>query len=432
MSHLERERYNKLHTSEAQVRSREEALYRHHQPEVHQRHMENERLRQLEKDRQIGAVAVKQEPGLDGRPGEHGYKMYQPVYYGNMHYDETRAGAVARTDHGKQPPGVSQMKAEALIGYQQFGHAVSGGPGSDKVEHIKMENKINPNLLSRTEPHRPVAVKPRKDIPTPPPLIHRDESGKVTDPAAVQHTSVIQGRGDRRDALHPATTIALGAPHVGKHPQEVALDSTRTHHENAHNVPVIVQPGIGNPPPLHTQMRVSPGGTNRVQHTSPSGGGGHLAAMQKKLQPLMSSAPSHSSHQPVYTMSYTSATATTSTQHSLLLTALRPGEGGKPELPNDGRGMDLPPGKRKQTTVPPVNDPNRKKPKKSNELPTTSQSSLPPSGRFTYGDYYKSFVNDHRNSQFTGGTTAPEPLGRDQQGAKNQENVELKIEKVDQ
>ena len=430
MSHLERERYNKLHTSEAQVRSREEAIYRHQNPhEAHQRHMENERLRQLGKDRQIGAVSVKQEPGV---AGEHALQMYQRVHYGNMgqYEDKQRPGAFARTEHAKQPSGV--MK-DSLIGYQPFRHAIPGAHAQgDHKEHIKTE---------RTEPHRPVAVnaaalagKQRKDIPTPPPLIHRDETGKVTDPVA--HTSVIQGR-ERRDLhpMHPATTIALGAPphsvvasQAGKLPQEV--DPTRTGNENAHNVPVIVQhgQGIGNPPPLHTQMRVSPGSTR--PHTSPVGGASQLspAAMHKKMQQPMTTAPSHSTHQAMYTTSYTSPTAsTTSTPHSLLLTALRPGEGNRTEpVANDGQ---LPPGKRKPGNVTP--DPNRKKPKKSTEMPTANSNSKP-MGRFTYGDYYQHFVKDSRNSQVTGGT-ATEPVGRDAQGVvKNQENVELKIEKVDQ
>jgi hypothetical protein len=55
-------------------------------------------------------------------------------------------------------------------------------------------------------------------------------------------------------------------------------------------------------------------------------------------------------------------------------------------------------------------------------------NSNPEERKPSFTDHYNSFVLDARNSQFTGGL-APETLNRD---SRNNENVELKIEKVDQ
>ncbi|XP_033632768.1 uncharacterized protein LOC117294465 isoform X1 [Asterias rubens] len=463
LSQMERDRYLKMHSSDSQARLHEDQLY--HKAYL-ARTSESERLQRLEKDHNTAIDLKMKTDESRGREG-HGFKVYQPTpkqegqvpYYGTapVRYEDSRSGVPIRTEQSKHIPAF-HVKSESLVGYQPFRHAMTSGSNAEKTglegDKSPLDSKQNIAYLTRTaDPLRtgsitsglPVkaAAASRKDIPTPPPL-RRDPDPIKGGEAGPHITSVIQARD--YSGRPPMYTVAGGS---SQHPASQAGKPVYAKEgmdlrvgDNAHNVPVITHSSIGKPPPLHGQPGQSMANSNRnsgLQPQSPLRVQTPQQLSAAALQPieLQKSGKSPSGY-PQSTTTHSPYTVPTG-QTSLLMSALRPNDvnrqGDYQQSPDGARNAETPAGKRKSGGS--GGNANRKRPKvkgkpEAGEEASTALNSnteeQKQSGAY-FGDYYKTFVMDARNSQITGGSAAE---AQSREAARNNENVELKIEKVDQ
>ncbi|XP_022094436.1 probable JmjC domain-containing histone demethylation protein 2C isoform X2 [Acanthaster planci] len=460
LSQMERDRYLKMHSSGEQARMHEDQLYR---KGFLGRTTEGECLQRHEKDHATPSELMKLKTEEGHVREGHGFKVYHPspkpdghiAYYGTVpaRYEDSRSGVPVRTEQSKHMHAF-HVKSEPPTGYHPFSHAMTSSH-SEKTglegDSAASDSKPSIAFLTRTaDPLRTGSITAgipikavgasRKDIPTPPPLRRDPEPGKAAEMAL--HTCAVQGRDNL--GHQPTYTVAGGSlQHPSSQPSKSAYVKDGVDHrvgDCAHNVPVIVHSSIGKPPPLQGQSVQSLATSNRSTGLQPQSPLRVATPQQLSAAALQSIDLQKSGKSPSgYPQSTSHSLYSLQSGHtSLLMSALRPNDGGRPsdyQSPMDSsRGTDAPPAKRKLSGS--GTGTKRKHPKVKGKQPETGDEVSPasnsnsedrkPTGAF-FAESYKSFVNDARNSQITG--SAPEAFSRE---TGNNENIELKIEKVDQ
>eukprot|EP00057_Strongylocentrotus_purpuratus_P019513 XP_011673987.1 PREDICTED: probable JmjC domain-containing histone demethylation protein 2C isoform X1 [Strongylocentrotus purpuratus] len=387
-------------------------------------------------------MEVKQEPkiklertDLNARTHDgQGFKTYQSsvrsdahtTYYNTMSMksEEPRAGVPVRTEQNRQMASASayKPKPDNLVGYQPFLHTISshGGEKGDMFNKHNEEYKMAANAAAMQGA--------RRIIPTPPPLIKREPDRSEM----ALHSSVIQAsRSERRpEMMHHSAGVftAAGSNHdihltqAGKH---VALSDSRTNNDVSHSVPVIKHT-IGTPPPLHSSaQQTTASQLVRQSHIPPQSP--LKVATPQQLSAAVLQLGSHSvSSTTTTTMGvyahqvYSTAQTTTATSSSsLLMSALRP-----QDMTRVSEAMEVDQGtmKRKPSHTAAVF--HKKRPKTKDDVHSDSgNSEKKESTGMSYIEQYHNFVMEpsaHNTS--VGAPTV----------CKATENIELKIEKVDQ
>ncbi|XP_033118335.1 uncharacterized protein LOC117117954 isoform X2 [Anneissia japonica] len=321
-----------------------------------------------------------------------------------------------------------QENSEFMKGYQPFGHTLLTAPQNPDIDHrLSVTDSRFESGFRHTDAYSKLAsAKGGKDIGGPPPLIRSD-------------------RDSRAKESHPSIPFGLERPGERKHNLEAY---SRYHHENQYHY----QQYGG-----HVRGSDGKGDSTRHQQSAPQGKGvpvicktpsSHLSSESpsphhqqtlmvktsssqpqsplKVASPQQLSAavfkPMDLSQAKTVTTSTTSQSAATQGHASLLMSALRPNERGelvgKRKTPmEEFAGHKKARGKDGQASPPlgPLGHPDRR------------PSAHP---HHSYLNQYNWFVQDHRNNLVTGGRAA-ELLAKDLRTGRK-EDVELKIEKVDQ
>ena len=375
------------------------------------------------------------EIGARGHEGQ-GFKAYQSsmrsdthtTYFNTMSLksEEPRPGVPVRTEHNRQMASASayKVKPDNLVGYQPFLHTISShggekGAGDGYSKHSE-EYKLAANAALKQGA--------RKGIPTPPPLIKREpEKGEVP-----MHPSVIQAsRNERRPEVmhHPGVFTAASSGHdvhliqAGKH---VASSDARTSSDGSHSVPVIKHT-IGTPPPLHSSEKTTVSQFVRSSHIPPQSPLKVATPQQLSAAVLQLGPHSASSTTPttmglyahhMYSSAITTASASTTSTNSLLMSALRPHDGARV---SESMEVDATATKRKPSHMSAVV--HKKRPKNKDDLHHESGNPEKGSTGTSYIEQYHNFVMEPNTHHTSVGSATVGKAG---------ENIELKIEKVDQ
>lgn len=366
-----------------------------------------------------------------------GFKAYQgsvrsdahTTYYNTMSLksEEPRPGVPVRTEQSRQVASASVYKPQPdnLVGYQPFLHTISSQGGGEKGDlyHSKHseEYKMAANAAAKQGA--------RRGFPTPPPLIKREpeRSPEMSLHSGVIHASRNEQR--RPEMMHhvgvftvasTAHDIHLSQAAMGKH---IALSDARTNNDGSHSVPVIKHT-IGTPPPLHSSAQTTASQLTRQSHIPPQSPL-KVATPQQLSAAVMQIGPHSVSSTtttttaglggyPHHVYSNSQTTTVTTSTGSLLMSALRPQDGGRASEPME---MDTGNTKRKPGQTQAVH--HKKRPKiKEGEVPGEGGNyDKKESAGMSYVDEYRNFAHTSAGNAIVG---------------KASENVELKIEKVDQ
>ncbi|XP_041476903.1 probable JmjC domain-containing histone demethylation protein 2C isoform X3 [Lytechinus variegatus] len=365
-----------------------------------------------------------------------GFKAYQSsvrsdahtTYYNtlSMKSEEPRAGVPVRTEQNRQMATASayKPKPDNLVGYQPFLHTITshGGEKGEPYSKHSEEYKMAANAAAMQGA--------RRAIPTPPPLIKREPDRSEI----ALHSSVVQAsRSERRpETMHHAGAVFTAASsshdiHFTQASKHLALSDVRTNNEVSHSVPVIKHT-IGTPPPLHSSAgQTTASQLVRQSHIPPQSP--LKVATPQQLSAAVLQLGSHSvSSTTATTMGvyphhvYSTAQTTTATSsNSLLMSALRP-----QDITRVSEAMEVDQGtmKRKPSHAAAAMF-HKKRPKTKEDMHSDSGNlDKKESTGMSYIEQYHNFVmepNAH-NSTSVGNATV----------CKATENIELKIEKVDQ
>ncbi|XP_071498541.1 uncharacterized protein [Diadema antillarum] len=365
-------------------------------------------------------------------PESRGFKAYQPsirsdthtTYYNttSLKSEEPRPGIPVRTEQSRQVASASyKVKPENLVGYQPFLHTIS----SHGVEKGEVYNKHSEEY--KMAANNAAKQGARRAIPTPPPLIKREpEKSEVSPHASVIHAS----RSERRPEMmhHPQMGVFTAASsahdiHISPAGKHIALSDMRTNSDASHPVPVIKHT-IGTPPPLHSSAQTTTSHLARSSHVPPQSPlkvatPQQLSAAVLQIGPHSASSTTTSTPgmYPHHLYSNAPTSTATTSSSSLLMSALRPQDGSHA---SELMEVDSVAAKRKPSNM--IAMVHKKRPKTKEDLHVEGgNSDKKESTGMSYIEQYNALVLEP-NAHSSGSATV----------GKVGENIELKIEKVDQ
>ncbi|XP_071947193.1 probable JmjC domain-containing histone demethylation protein 2C isoform X2 [Antedon mediterranea] len=359
-----------------------------------------------------------------------GFQVYQPPLKSEPGSQSSFYSAASRAEEFRQVvyPKVGHLNlshkqdssSEFMKGYQPFGHTLSSAPQAADIEHrLSVTDSRYESGFRHTDAYsKHASGKSGKDIGGPPPLIRsgRDSRTKESYPGIPFGS---ERPGDRKQEYNRYHLENQYHYQYGGHMRgpDVKVESGRQSAPQGKGVPVICKTPSSHmssesPSPHHQQPLTVRTSTSQPQSPLKVASPQQLSAAVFRPMDL--------SQARTVNTATTSQSAATQGHASLLMSALRPNERGEIT------------GKRK-TSMEESIGPKKSKGKDGQSSPPLGPLGHPdrrPHPHHSYVHQYNWFVQDHRNNPVTGGRAA-ELLAKDLRIGRK-EDVELKIEKVDQ